>query len=271
MYTKTEIHRQMSELGIRPDDIVLTHTSMKAVGAVEGGVSGFLEMLASYFDGEGDGTGLLLIPTHTWANLPSVTPTLDMTSPKTCIGLLPDTAAAHPKGFRSLHPTHSITAFGAGAEEFIMGEVLVDTPAHPRGCYGKLYQKRGKILLCGVGHNRNTYLHCCEEMLGVENRLSPDLKPATIRLRSGDLIERPLHCHEAKGCPDVSAHYPKLEPAFRRAGAIRDGSIGGASAQLCDCVTMYDVMARIHAAHPGELFFDDAPLEKALLQAAVGE
>ena len=264
MFVKEDIHAQLEAMGVKRTDTVLMHTSMKAVGEVEGRAEGFLDIMIDYFAKE----GLLLIPTHTWANLSDLSkPTLDVNSDYTCIGLVPSLAAVHPAAHRSLHPTHSMAAFGEGAEDFIAGEVMVDTSTSPNGCYGKLYEIGGKILLCGVGHNRNTYLHACEERIGVPNRLSEDMKATTIRLKSGNLINRPIHSHSARGCGDVSAHYPKYEPAFRAAGAITDGFIGGAKTQFCDCVKMCDVMARIHTAHPGELCFDDDPLPDELIHA----
>lgn len=263
MFTRNDIYAQLRALGVRPSDAILMHTSMKAIGDVEGGAEGFLSFMIDYFAED----GLLLIPTHTWKNLEDLSrPTLDMNSDRTCIGLLPSLAAAHPAASRSLHPTHSMAAFGKRAEDYIAGEIMIDTSTSPRGCYGRLYEAGGKILLCGVGHNRNTYLHSCEERLGVPNRLSREPKPATIRLRSGDVVNRPIYCHEARGCPDVSAHYPKYEPAFRAANAVRDGFIGGAAAQLCDCVLMYRAMENIRRVCTEELCFDDAPLSEELIR-----
>ncbi|MBQ8640595.1 MAG: AAC(3) family N-acetyltransferase [Clostridia bacterium] len=262
MFTKSDIHAQLAAMGVLPADTVLMYTSMKAVGEVEGRAQGFLDILIDYFADD----GLLLIPTHTWKNLEDLSrPTMDMTSDYTCIGLLPSLAAAHPAACRSLHPTHSMAAFGKKAAAYIADEIHTDTSTHPAGCYGKLYEAGGKILLCGVGHNRNTYLHSCEERIGVPNRLSKDLRPSAIRLASGEILPRPIHCHHAEGCSDVSAHYPKYEPAFRRAGAVTDGFIGNAPAQFCDCIIMCQVMERIHLAHPAELCFDDEPLPEELL------
>jgi len=267
MFTKSDIHAQLGEMGVKRSDTVLMHTSMKAIGEVEGGAEGFLDIMIDYFAEE----GLLLVPTHTWARVfakEPVSPTLDMSSDYTCIGLIPSLAAAHPMGHRSLHATHSMAAFGKNAEAYIAGEVMVDTFTNPRGCYGRLSDVGGKVLLVGVGHNRNTYLHSCEERLDVPNRLSDVPFPTTIRLTSGDIINRPLRGHAARGCSDVSAHYPKFEPAFRLAGAITDGFIGSAKTQFCDCITMHHVMAAIHKAHPAELCFDDQPLPPELLALA---
>ena len=267
MFTRQDIYAGLRQMGVKPSDTVIMHTSMKAIGEVEGGAEGFLSAMIDYFAED----GLLIVPTHTWARAFDKSysgPTLEMDSPYTCIGLIPSLAAVHPAAHRSLHATHSVAAFGKKAEDYIAGEVLIDTFTSKRGCYGKLYEMGGKVLLVGVGHNRNTYLHSCEERMDVPNRLSDEPFPTTIRLRSGDIIERPLRGHMAKGCPDVSAHYPKFEPAFRLAGAITDGFIGSAKTQFCDCVTMCHVMRIIHEAHPGELCFDDLPLPDELVRLA---
>lgn len=255
MHTKESLLCQLAALDAPRDVPVLVHTSLRAVGPVEGRADGFLDALIAYFtkDCSPEG-GLLCIPTHTWANLGKGDPvTLDMNSGETCIGTLPSVAALRPDAHRSLHPTHSMAVFGdpEKAEDFIVGEVMVDTSTGPGGCYGKLYDRGGFILLAGVGHNRNTYLHSVEERLGVPNRLSEKYARVDIRLKSGDVIERPIRHHSAAGIGDVSARYPRYEPAFRFHGCIRDGALGDAPVQLCDCRRMALVMALIRARSGG--------------------
>lgn len=260
MHTKETIHAQMREMGVSPSGIVLVHMSMKAVGEVEGRGEGFLDALIDYFDED----GILLIPTHTWKNLGRKSPTMDMTDPEeVCIGLIPRLAVSHPKGHRSQNPTHSMVAFSKDdrkAQAFIEGESTVISGTNENGCYGKLYALGAKILLIGVGHNKDTYLHAVEEMIGVPNRISKDLRPTSVRLATGEIVAHPTHCHKAVGCEDVSAHFPKLEPLFDKAGAIRRGTIGDAACQLCDCRIMHDVCGKLHAEHPEELMFDDKPI-----------
>ena len=263
MYTKKEIMAQLSLMGAPRDSVVLVHSSLRAVGETEGRGEGLLEALIEYFTADG---GLLCIPTHTWANVGKTdVPTLDMTSSKTCIGTLPDIAAAHPMAKRSLHPTHSMAVFGLGAEEFIADEVKAQTPAPPFGCYGKICSRGGKILLVGVGHNRNTYLHSVEEMLGVTNRLSAELQPMTVLHKDGTLEAHPSRSHHAEGIGDVSMRYPKYEPAFRHYGHITDGFVGHAPAQLCDARGMKEVLELIYNRSGGkELMQDFQPLDTGL-------
>ncbi len=276
MYTKQNILDDLERMGAPRDSVVLVHTSLRAVGEVEGRGEGFLDALVEYFTADG---GLLIIPTHTWNNLSDLSkPTLDMGSSETCIGTLPSIAALHPMAHRSLHPTHSVAVFDGqtksgepgAAEDYIAGEVMVDTSTSPAGCYGRIYDMGGKILLIGVEHNRDTYLHSVEERIGVLNRLSEEPVATTIRLKSGDVINRPIRRHSAKGIVDVSAQYIKYEPAFRRHGAIVDGTIGNAAVQLCDARIMADVMRLIFDRSGGiELLADDTPLDPALYDVHV--
>lgn len=254
MYTKEEIKAQLCALGVPQDRPVLIHSSLRSIGEVEGRAEGLIEALREHICKRG---GLLCIPTHTWAYLGKEgVITLDMIDGGTCIGTLPNVAARHPDAHRSPHPTHSMAVFGEGAKEFIAGEGEYGTPADPRGCYGRIYDRDGYILLVGVGHNRNTYLHCVEEMLDVPNRLAEDETEATVRLRSGEVISVRTRGHHARGIEDVSAQFPNYEQAFRYHGAIADGYIGGAPTQLCGAKKMRDVMALIHARSGGEELLD---------------
>ena len=261
MLTRKDILKQLFELGAPRDNVVLVHTSLKKIGEVEGGAETVLDALIEYFTAEG---GLLCIPTHTWGFQNDTTrPTLDYTAPDTCIGVLPTVAARDKRAYRSDHPTHSMAVFGAENKvlEFISGEKNVTTTTSPDGCYGKLWQRGGKILLVGVGQDKNTFLHSVEEMLGVQNRISDASITLTVKYPDGHIEPRILYPLEAKGIADVSEQFPNYEPAFRKHGCIKDGMIGNAKVQLCDTVKMKDVMALIYEKSGGaELLFDSTPI-----------
>lgn len=264
MFTKADIHKQLKEMNAPQDSIVLVHSSLKAVGEVEGRGEGLLEALIEYFTADG---GLLCIPTHTWAYLLDRDIPMDMQTNETCIGMLPTLAAGHPKGHRSVHPTHSMVVFGDGkrAEELIKDDRYCNSPASPKSSYGKIYDNGGHILLVGVGHNRNTYIHCVEEILNVPNRLSPQDVPFKIRLKSGEIIEGRTHYHLAEGIPDVSANYPKYEPAFRHHGCITDGFVGNAKTQLLPAKKIKEVVELVYNRNGrNEVLADNFPLDEKL-------
>jgi aminoglycoside 3-N-acetyltransferase len=76
MYTKKDIIDQLIKMGVPRDVPVLVHSSLRAVGEVEGRADGLIDALKAHICAEG---GLLCIPTHTWANMGKLdVPTLDM-------------------------------------------------------------------------------------------------------------------------------------------------------------------------------------------------
>ena len=127
MYTKEELKKQIQEMGIQPTDIVMMHTSLKAIGEVEGGADAVIDAFCEYLE-----DGLYLVPTHTWATVHKDQPVFDVRTTKPCVGALPTVAAFRKDGIRSLHPSHSVWAHGKNAAEFVRGEENVHTPA-PRG------------------------------------------------------------------------------------------------------------------------------------------
>lgn len=268
MYTKKEMREQLLALGAPKDSIVTVHTSLRAVGETENRGQGVLEALIEYFTEDG---GLLTIPTHTWKNLARITnqrpfgtePTLDVASPETSIGTLPSIAAIHPKAHRSCHPTHSQAVFGDEdkAKALAARDNNAMTSTDPKGIYGALYEFNGYVMLLGVGHESNTYIHCIEELLDVPGRLTEHFVPTRIRMGDGSIVLHPIRTHAAHPSP----HYPKLEPAFRYHGAIKDGQLGNAKVQLCNCRKMFDVVKLIYERSGGvELMNDDEPLKESL-------
>ena len=242
-FTKDDILNQLASLGAPRDSIVLMHSSFSLVGNVEGGAKALLDALIEYFTRDG---GLFCIPTHTWHNLDKDT-MLDMNDPDTCLGLLPDLAAADERGIRSQNPTHSMVVFGdrERALDFVKDEVKVASFTDPVGCYGKIYRDGGYILLMGVAHNKNTYLHCVDEILQTPNRMADTPMNLTVKLKSGELVTSPIIPLYSDFTNDISLRFVKYETAFRYHGAIRDGFIGNAPTQLCDARIMKETVELI--------------------------
>lgn len=243
IFTKDDILAQLAAMRLPRDRVVLMHSSLRLVGRMEAGAKTLLDAMTEYFTGEG---GLFCVPTHTWANL-SKEITLDAADPTTCLGGFSDLAAADPRGVRTLNPTHSMAVFGdkSRVAAFVDGEDRVSSGTAPESCYGKIYREGGLILLVGVSHARNTYLHCVEEMLGMPDRITSEPREVKIKLPSGEVLTRSVKCHHTSFTNDVSLRFPQYETAFRYHGAITDGFVGNAPTQACDAVIMKEVMELI--------------------------
>ena len=240
MYTKEQIKAQLCEMGIRNDDTVIIHTSFKAVGEVEGGPDGFIDAFCEYLS-----YGLFLVPTQTWANVNREHPVFDPKTTEPCIGLIPRTACKREDGIRSLHPTHSMWAKGRGAENFIKGEDSAETPARVGGAWWKLGETGAKILLIGVDHGRNTYIHAVDEIAELDDRLTDNTWNVTVRTYDGNEVTHPFRSHDASRTG--SLNFNNFEKAFVYHGAQTDGRIGDAYTRVVDAAKCKEVLLRIYS------------------------
>jgi len=137
--------------------------------------------------------------------------------------------------------------FGKGAAAFVLGEEKSATPAPMGGCLSRLYELNGKVLLLGVGHERNTYLHAVDERMDLPNRLEPRPFTITITDWNGSTMQSPpFHPHFVKGCPvGCSEYYPNYKPVLEKAGAVVYGQIGNALVYCCDARKMTDAVMRL--------------------------
>ena len=250
IHTKESIFRQLEAMGAPRDSVVIMHSSLRAIGPVEGGAEGLLEILLEYFTAKG---GLFCVPSHTWHNL-SKEITLDMGTDDTCLGAFAKVAIRSGLGVRTENPAHSMVVFGDRQRtlEFVREDPFIPTPSAPESSYGKLYSWGGHVLLVGVAHNRNTYLHSVGEILRLPNRINQQLRHTCIRRENGELVHRDIQLYLTDYVRDISWRFPKYETPFRYHRCITDGFVGSAPAQLCDARKMKETVELIWKNSGGE-------------------
>ncbi len=108
----------------------------------------------------------------------------------------------------------------------------------------------GKILLVGVGHERNTYIHSVEEVLNVPNRLS-DMPVLMKIVQHG---KKPVSVYMRKYYnsqqPHISEDFVKLNRAFDECGAAVHTVFGSAECILCDARRIFEVTRHVLAPDP---------------------
>lgn len=266
MVTGRDIRAFMQEMGFKKDDTVTIHAALRQVGPIENGADGLIDGLKDYLS-----EGLLLVPTHTWANVNSRHPFFDVRQTEPCIGTLARVAAFRKDGIRSLHPTHSMAAFGKNARAYIEGEEKSRTPAPMGGALSRLYEMGGKVILLGVGHERNTYLHAVDERVDVKNRLAEKGFDVEVLDWDGNAhTVHDFHPHAVTGLPagvsGCSEYYPNYKKAFEDAGAVRYGKLGNALVYVCDVRKMTDRMMRIWQRADRDMCVYDMEIPKAWYQ-----
>jgi aminoglycoside 3-N-acetyltransferase len=129
MHTKNDLINSISAIGIKPDDTLLVHSSMKSIGEVGGGADTVLDAFIEYMK-----PGLLIFPTHTWAQMNDEYSVFNPITEPSCVVILSNLFLKRPGVVRSWHPTHSVVAIGKDAISYIRGEELWDTPCPRKGC-----------------------------------------------------------------------------------------------------------------------------------------
>lgn len=238
MYFYTDILSDLRRIGVRRGDTLLVHSSMNAIGNVDGGAETVIDALM-----ETVGDGILIFPTHTWATMNQEHATYDPKKEPACVGILPNLFMKRKNVYRSLHPTHSLAAWSQADEKiedesmkkayrFVSGEEKFTTPCNREGCYGKLYDQNAKILLLGVGLNKNTYMHGVEEWYGIKERLTEETLPLEIVMPDQSRKMVSMKKHFKPNDKSIAENYVKMYEPFKKRNVLHEDLIGDAKSML---------------------------------------
>lgn len=251
-YSKKDLIKQLKDMGIKNNDTLKVHLSYKAIHPTTNGPDTVIDALMDYLE-----EGLLVIPTHTWGIINEKNPIYDPLSTKSNIGIIPNLFLERKDVYRSLHPTHSVAAYGKNALDFIKGEEVFTTPCPRDGVYGKLFDKHAKILLVGVTLNRNTYFHGVEEWIDIKNRVTDFKMPLKI-LKDNKLIDAPLSRHTPL---NVADNYNKTNEILFNLNVLKESLFGNAKTLILDAYKSKIIITKMLEDMP-DLFLDDKPLSQ---------
>lgn len=240
IYTKEQLKCYLQEMNLKPSDAIVVHSSMKSIGNVEGGADTVVDAFMEYFS-----EGLVMVPTHTWKQMSEEYNVFDPETEPSCVGAITNVFRKKEGVVRSLHPTHSIAAYGKTAEEYIKGEEKLTTPCAPEGCWGRLKDINAKILLVGVTHARNTFIHAVEEMFDVPERFTAEPVGFNIKMQDGTLKPVRVYRHYNRFTAHISESYDKLLEGYEATGAAKKVSFGDAECILCDAKKIYEVTGKV--------------------------
>jgi len=239
MYTINDLVENLYKLKIDPNGTLKVHISYKAIGEVEGRGDTVLDAFCEYMQ-----NGLLVLPSHTWANVNAENnPVMDMLYTPSCVGILTELFRKRHGVLRSLHPTHSVAAFGRDAAEFVAGEQKIQTPCGKGGAYYKLWEHDAQILLIGVNFMRNTFIHGIEEWDGVIAPTSPDLTDLYVIDYDGNRVYTPQYRHSRSIAPHSSSTFTKLEPQALQEGILTTDRFGDATARVMQAKPLREMVA----------------------------
>ena len=153
------IVRQLRELGVQAGDVLLVHTSYRALRPVDDGPPGLIAALRETVGP----TGTVVMPS--WGD-DDETPFDPRTTPVAKdLGVTAELFRRQPDTQRSAH-NFSFAAAGPHAG-VIVGDALPVPPHRAESPVGRVHDLDGKVLLLGVGHDSDTTLHLAEVLADV--------------------------------------------------------------------------------------------------------
>ena len=228
---------QLRALGVRDGDVLLVHTSFRAVRPVDGGPAGLVDALRAAVGP----AGTIVMPS--WGD-DDDTPFDAATTPvATDLGVVAETFRHVPGVVRSAH-NHAFAALGPAAAH-VTADPLPLPPHRPESPVGRVHERDGTVLLLGVGHDADTTLHLAEILGGAPYRTSkhltvrgPDGRPTRMDYADND------HCCQ---------RFALADEWLRARGLQREGPVGHAHARLVRSRDVVSV-ARQHLARDPLLF-----------------
>jgi len=160
--TKQDILNDLRKLGLKEGDIVLVHSSLSAIGYVEGSTDTVIDALLEAV-GE-DGT--IMVPTFPFidfmASYVKKNPVFDVRRTPSKMGVITEKFRQRTESLRSCHPTHSVAAIGKQALFMTAGHENSYYPFDKSSPFWKLIEIKGYVLLLGVDYESMTVFRTFE-------------------------------------------------------------------------------------------------------------
>jgi aminoglycoside 3-N-acetyltransferase len=248
MVTFREFVNAFRQLGLHPNQPVIVHASLSAIGEIRGGADTVLGALLPMVKG-------VMAPAFTYKTM--VTPPVgppnnaieygsssdanrmaEFFQPEmavdTLMGTLAETIRCHPQALRSSHPILSFT--GINVQDALEAQTIEE----PLAPIGALAEADGAVLLIGVNHTVNTGIHYAEFLAGRKQFVRWALTPQGVR-----------QCPGFPGCSD----------GFEAAGSFLSGitrtaRVGDAALRLIPLASMTVLLKELLHQEPTALLCD---------------
>ncbi|HVJ49628.1 AAC(3) family N-acetyltransferase [Desulfitobacterium sp.] len=174
--TRQSISKDLGGLGIQQGMTVMVHSSLSALGWVNGGAVTVIQALMDVVTA----SGTIVMPTHSgdysdpalWGNppvpgewCPIIRETMPVFEPEVTpsrgMGTIPEVFRKWSGAVRSSHPAYSFAAWGRNAA-YIVANQTIDLPLGEQSPLSRVYDLDGYVLLLGVGFGNNTSFHLAE-------------------------------------------------------------------------------------------------------------
>ena len=254
----------LGELGLSEGDSVLLHSSLRELGPARELVKlpncGADLVIDAFLETVGP-DGLLALPTLTATFSPNtpdgpVQYAYDPDETPSRVGSITNIFLERPERKRSMHPTHSLAAIGARAEEYVADhETEKGSTFHRNSPYGKNFDWDAYICFFGTDNRTNTTLHVVEDWMDLPYMATTK---AMVKGPDGEPMEVEV-TKSPKGYRDFYKQDSRAARVLEESGIMTWTKIGRADVGLMTC---RDCM---------QLFWDKMLEDPCLLMGNEGE
>ena len=234
--TRTSLYADIARIGVARGDVLMVHASVRAVGAVTGGVNVIVQSLLDAIGPAGTLVAYVDFEPACPDGEEVEIPVFDKRIARAARdhGVLHETIRTWPGALRSDHPDAGVVAIGALAEW-----IVADHPfqyGYGEGSpFDKILQARGRVLMLGAPLDTITLLHYAEHKARIPDkrirryrRLMPGVNgPEWVQFEEFDTAE-PVHDRLPSNC------FEMIAADYLANGRGSRGAIGAASSVLFD-------------------------------------
>lgn len=196
---KDSLIDSLTLVGIKKGDVLMVHSSLSKIGNVSEGSNTVISALLEQIGTEGN----LLMPAYSYIH--SMKETADckdyifdpLTTPSV-VGKITEEFRKWPNVKRSIHPTHSVCAYGPLGESITAGHLQAETNFGINTPFNNLKELNGKIVGIGIGLGQVTIYHNVEDLYPEEFKNIYYEKPTTINmLVDGKVFGKSIFIHNS--------------------------------------------------------------------------
>lgn len=241
-HTRSRLLNDLKSLGVVQSQVIMLHSSVKAVGAVMGGPNVILQTILDVLGSD----GTLMIYAG-WQDIPDFVldlpaearqiyydehPPFDPATARAVRGhgILAESLRTWPGAQRSLNPEASMVAVGALAEQITRDHPL-DYGYGAGSPLAKLVEHKGKVLMLGAPLDTITLLHYAENRARMAHKNIVHYQCPV--LRGGQPVWIDIEDYDT-GEPHADYTFEGIARAYLAEGHGRRGRVGNAESYLFD-------------------------------------
>jgi aminoglycoside 3-N-acetyltransferase len=208
-----EVFCLLQGFGIKPGDCLLVHSGFKQLGFAGSALErqemahDLWQSFQEYLTRE----GTLLAPALSHEYVGENNPVFHSQLTRSCTGYLSELFRTEYATGRSLHPTHSVSGWGAHLDYYLGDHIQDSTPVGPCSPFTRLSEPAGSqsvyIMFLGCSTNSNTSVHGIEELVEPDYLFDGCYQAAVI----DDDNQVRLQEYRAHGFRGVLQEYSRLE------------------------------------------------------------